>query len=73
MIETQNDRGVISTGKTGTPPAQGQGQTVYEYASAGITEREGNVPAWLWIVIVSLLMWGVYYLVSYWNAPAAPM
>lgn len=44
-------------------------RTVYVYASAGISERKGNVPFWLWGVVVSLLIWGVYYLVTYWNAP----
>jgi hypothetical protein len=44
---------------------------VYVYASAGISERQGNVPLWLWAVVVSLLIWGVYYLVTFWNAPVA--
>lgn len=43
--------------------------SVYVYASAGIAERKGSVPLWLWSVVVSLLIWGVYYLVTYWNAP----
>jgi hypothetical protein len=42
---------------------------VYTYESAGIAEREGSVPFWLWIVVVLLLVWGVYYLVAYWNPP----
>ncbi|MEO8342301.1 MAG: hypothetical protein ABI536_00645 [Gallionella sp.] len=42
---------------------------VYIYESAGISERKGNVPAWLWIVVVALVIWGIYYLVTYWNAP----
>jgi hypothetical protein len=45
------------------------GQTVYVYGSAGITEREGGVPKWLWGVIAVLVVWGGYYLVAYWNAP----
>jgi hypothetical protein len=45
---------------------------VYTYESAGIAERKGNVPLWLWGVVVSLLIWGVYYLVTYWNAPVGP-
>ncbi len=43
--------------------------SVYVYASAGIGERKGSVPLWLWGVVVSLLIWGAYYLVTYWNAP----
>ena len=42
---------------------------VYVYGSSGISEREGHVPIWLWLVVVSLLIWGIYYLVAYWNAP----
>ncbi len=42
----------------------------YTYEGAGITELEGHVPLWLWGVAVSLLIWGSYYLVAYWNAPA---
>jgi hypothetical protein len=46
--------------------------SVYTYESAGIAEREGSVPIWLWIVVVSLLIWGAYYLDTYWNAPIDP-
>lgn len=45
---------------------------VYVYESAGITEREGQVPLWLWLVVVSLMIWGLYYLFTYWNAPISP-
>ncbi len=45
---------------------------VYTYASAGIAERTGSVPLWLWGVVISLAIWGVYYLVTYWNAPLGP-
>ncbi len=47
-------------------------ESVYTYESAGIAERRGNVPIWLWGVVVSLLIWGLYYLVTYWNAPLTP-
>lgn len=53
------------------PASRQQGDALYRYQSAGITEREGRVPVWLWIVTASLLVWGIYYLVSYWNAPVA--
>ncbi len=49
---------------------QRPGDEVYTYAAAGVTEREGRVPLWLWLVVVALLVWGVYYLVVYWNAPS---
>lgn len=45
------------------------GDVVYVYDAAGISEREGRVPLWLWLVVLVLLIWGVYYLVAYWNAP----
>ena len=45
------------------------GHTVYTYVSAGIAEREGSVPNWLWGVVAVLVVWGLYYLVAYWNAP----
>jgi hypothetical protein len=44
---------------------------VYVYESAGIAERDGHVPVWLWVVVATLLIWGVYYLVTYWNVPLA--
>jgi hypothetical protein len=50
-------------------PSGNVSEHVYVYASAGIAERDGHVPVWLWVVVVSLLIWGVYYLVTYWNAP----
>ena len=54
-----------------TQPAVGDvpEHAVYIYESAGISERKGNVPAWLWIVAVALVIWGIYYIVTYWNAP----
>lgn len=45
---------------------------VYSYETAGITEREGHVPKWLWGVAISLLIWGIYYLIAYWQPPPAP-
>jgi len=73
MTETQNDEEAQSAAVTSRQPAPGNtpDNPAYSYESAGITERSGNVPAWLWIVAVSLLIWGVYYLVTNWNAPAS--
>lgn len=39
----------------------------YLYQSAGITERPGHVPLWLFLVIIGLLVWGGYYLITYWD------
>jgi hypothetical protein len=73
MTESQSDNEAESK-RTASPqpaPEHVPGHSVYTYESAGIAEREGNVPIWLWIVVVSLLIWGIYYLVTYWNAPVA--
>lgn len=51
------------------PSAAGAAEDIHVYEYSGIEERHGTVPAWLWVVIVSLLIWMVYYLVRYW-APA---
>jgi hypothetical protein len=74
MTESQSNNDVENVEVTSPQPASEHvpGHSVYTYASAGIAERKGNVPIWLWIVAVSLLIWGIYYLVTYWNAPVAP-
>jgi len=50
-----------------TPPEKHAPDEVYTYAAAGIGERQGNVPLWLWAVVISLSVWGIYYLCTYWN------
>lgn len=74
MTETQHDKEGQSAAVTSKQTASGDTPDfpVYTYETAGVTERSGNVPAWLWVVVVSLLIWGVYYLVTNWNAPASP-
>lgn len=74
MTEPQSDDEAENVDAPGAQPSSGRasGHSVYHYESAGIAEREGNVPIWLWIVAVSLLIWGAYYLITYWNAPATP-
>jgi hypothetical protein len=41
------------------------------YKDAGLTERHGYIPRWLWVVVVVLVIWGVYYLTTYWESPGA--
>lgn len=41
----------------------------YIYKDAGLTERHGYIPYWLLLVAVGLVIWGIYYLVSYWHSP----
>ena len=36
-----------------------------EYRTAGIQERPGIIPVWLILVYVALLIWGIYYLVTF--------
>ncbi len=67
MTRTHGDK---EAGKRkGAATEKAAAHPVYIYHSAGIAEREGEVPLWLWVVVVSLLVWGLYYLVTYWNAP----
>ena len=74
MTDMRDDKAVKEAAVSGAQPPSGSEaeRSVYNYESAGITEREGNVPIWLWIVVVSLALWGLYYLVTYWNGPATP-
>lgn len=72
MSESQNDNEATGAEAASTQSAAEHVNFVYAYESAGITEREGSVPIWLWIVVFSLLVWGFYYLVTYWNAPLTP-
>jgi len=48
-----------------TPPEE----RIHEYEAAGIRERTGRVPLWLWAVSVGLLVWGAYYIVGNWSPP----
>lgn len=59
--------------RTETASGQVSEHSVYVYESGGISERDGHIPVWLWAVVVTLLIWGIYYLVTYWNAPLVPM
>lgn len=48
-----------------TPEAEDQ--EVYHYAYSGIREQHGFVPLWLKLVTLGLIIWGVYYLIRYWE------
>lgn len=43
---------------------------VYEYQDSKLREQHGIVPLWLWVVVLSLLVWGLYYLAAYWISPS---
>ncbi len=42
---------------------------VYEYQDSQLREQHGIVPLWLWFVVLGLLVWSIYYLVTYWISP----
>ncbi len=44
-------------------------QSVFLYKDSGIQERTGQVPPWLWAVFVILMIWSIYYLVTFWTPP----
>mgnify|MGYP001600923481 CR=1 FL=1 len=41
----------------------------YEYQDSQLREYHGRVPVWLWFVTGGLIVWSIYYLLTYWNAP----
>jgi hypothetical protein len=47
--------------------------TVYLYEAAGLRERHGYIPLWLWGVALALSIWGIYYLITYWQEPSVPV
>jgi len=73
MTDSSSNDGIDrATGKRPqSVPDKLSGEPIYTYASAGIGERKGHVPIWLWIVVISLSIWGIYYVVTYWNPPLA--
>jgi hypothetical protein len=54
-------------------PSSAPPPEVFVYRTSGIAERKGKVPIWLWMTALGLTIWGIYYLIVYWNAapPAA--
>ncbi|CAI2719492.1 hypothetical protein [Nitrospina watsonii] len=41
----------------------------YTYQASGIRERHGTIPLWLMLVCLGLLVWGGYYMWTYWSPP----
>lgn len=39
---------------------------VYEYQDSGIIEGHAEIPKWLIAVFIALIIWGVYYTITYW-------
>ena len=37
------------------------------YGSSDIQERHVEVPWWLQIVVIGLTVWGIYYILRFWN------
>ena len=53
------------------PPANAGSRhdPVYYYKDSGIQEQHGYVPIWLRVVAVSLVTWGIYYMIANWSPP----
>jgi hypothetical protein len=43
---------------------------IFLYQDAELMERHGYVPYWLKLVTVGLVLWGLYYLWTFWSPPA---
>jgi hypothetical protein len=57
-----------SDAETGrTPVDASPEEESYLYRNSGIQERRGAVPLWLQAVCYGLLVWAIYYTVTYWN------
>ena len=57
--------------KTQSQPHEVPEEPVYLHTAAGLRGRKGRVPLWLWFVVVALAVWGMYYLMTYWNPPSS--
>jgi hypothetical protein len=40
---------------------------IHTYEYSGIQERTGKVNTWLIVVYAALLIWGIWYLITFWN------
>ncbi len=47
----------------------GERNEVFLYKDSGIRERHGRIPPWLVAVAIALIVWSVYYVVTYWKPP----
>lgn len=61
----EHENAKAKTISDGDPYASG----AYEYRDSQLREHHGHVPAWLWFVTGGLIVWGIYYLLTYWSAP----
>jgi hypothetical protein len=48
-------------------PPPGEGEELESYAGGEILSRHGPVNRWLLCVYLGLLIWGIYYLFTYWG------
>lgn len=46
-----------------------QKEEVFIYKDAGIQEKHGYVPGWLWLVAIVLVVWAIYYTYANWAPP----
>jgi len=69
MTKTLDNMKIKNTGASPDHGSQTNAEhDMYTYVTAGISEHQGKVPVWLWIVVILLLSWGLYYLLHYWSA-----
>lgn len=66
-MSASNQAGEIGTKRAADEEAPEE--IVHVYPDSGIGERHGTVPWWLWAVVLALHVWGIYYLIAYWNPP----
>ena len=62
------DSSRVDLKRSAQPPETGDEPAIYQYEPAGIWERSGNIPVWLKLVALGLIVWGVYYAMRYWNS-----
>ena len=69
MSEKDVNEPVDSRSSQQTPetPNRAGNEQPYLYRHAGIEERDGRIPLWLWFVAVGLVVWSVYYTIVYWT------
>jgi len=64
---------VTQTGTTPSTPSKSRSEVelheheVEEYGGGDIESRHGYIPAWLLVVYIVLLIWGIYYTFQYWG------
>jgi hypothetical protein len=57
-----------TAGRHGTGEGQAHQEShMHDYAGGYIQAHHGSIPAWLLVVYLVLLVWGLYYAYVYWG------